>query len=102
MRFLLKARPNTDRLNQHIADGSFGPRLQQILSEVKPEAAYFTEEEGRRTAILIIDVQQVTDIPKVAEPFFFMGAEVFMHPVMSAEDLAKANIDELGKKWGGS
>jgi hypothetical protein len=102
MRFLLKARPDRDRINQHIKDGSFGQRMQQVLSELKPEATYFLEEAGQRTVILILDLQQTSDIPKVAEPFFFMGADVFIHPVMTPQDLANANLDELGRRWGGS
>ncbi len=100
MRFLVKARPSLERTNQSIQDGTFGQKMQRIMSELKPEAAYFTEEDGHRTAIMIVDIQQASDIPKVGEPFFHMGAEVFFHPVMSAQDLASSNLEELGKKWG--
>ena len=101
MRFLIKARPDTQRINQHIKEGTFDQRMQRVLSELKPEASYFLEEGGRRTAILIVNLQQANEITKVAEPFFFMGSDVFIHPVMTPEDLAKANLHELGQKWGG-
>ena len=102
MRFLIKARPSTERINQHIKEGSFEQRMQHVLSELKPEATYFLEEAGRRTCIMIVDMQQTSDIPRYAEPFFFMGAEVFIHPVMMPEDLVRSNLAELGKKWGGA
>ena len=102
MRFLIKARPSIDHVNRHIKEGSFDERMKRILSELKPEATYFLEEEGRRTCIMIVDMQQTSEIPKYGEPFFHMGAEVFIHPVMTPEDLAKSNLAELGKKWGGA
>ena len=102
VRFLIKARPSLDRVNQHIKEGSFEERMRSVLSELKPEATYFLEEAGRRTCIMIVDLQETSEIPKYAEPFFFMGAEVFIHPVMTPEDLAKSNLAGLGKKWGGA
>lgn len=99
MRFLIKAKPQCDRINKSIQDGTFGEKMQRILSELKPEAAYFMEEGGCRTAIIVVDVAEAKDMTTVAEPFFQMGGEVFLHPVMTAQDLANANLTELGKKW---
>jgi hypothetical protein len=102
MRFLVRAKFPAERVNQSILDGSFADKMQQTFSELKPEAAYFLEENGNRTAILIVDISEASQIPKVAEPFFQgMNAAVHLHPVMSVEDLAASNLAELAKKWGG-
>jgi hypothetical protein len=46
-------------------------------------------------------VNQAAQIPRIAEPFFLrMNAEVRFHPVMTAEDLAAAGLDDLAKNWG--
>lgn len=43
----------------------------------KPEAAYFTEMDGRRTGIIIVDVKDPSQIPALAEPYFLaVNAEV--------------------------
>jgi hypothetical protein len=40
-------------------------------------------------------------VPRIAEPFFLrFNAEVEFRVCMLPEDLAKANLEALGKKWG--
>ena len=103
MRFLVKVKPDLERVNKSILEGNFEARMQQTLSDLKPEAAYFFEENGHRTAILIVDIQSPTEITKIGEPFFHgMHAEVHFHPVMSAQDLAGAKLQESAKKWSGA
>jgi hypothetical protein len=92
-----------ERTNASIADGTFDRKMQQLLSDLKPEAAYFLEEDGHRTAILIVDIQKASEMTKVGEPFFLgMKAEVHFHPVMSAQDLAESKLSDLAKKWSGA
>lgn len=106
MRFLVKVKTSLARVNQSILDGSFMPTMQGILTDLKPEAAYFLEEDGCRTALLVVDISEVSQIPRVAEPFFHaMNAEVRFHPLMTAQDLASANpsnLQELARKWSGT
>ncbi len=42
----------------------------KILAAIKPEATYFTEIEGQRTALLIVNLETASQIPSIAEPFF--------------------------------
>ena len=100
MRFLLKITPTTGAFNALIKNGSAEQKMQAILAETKPEAAYFTEINGNRTAMLIVNIDDVSQIPFFAEPWFLQfDAGVEFHPVMLGEDLGKANLGELGKKW---
>jgi hypothetical protein len=101
MRFLVKATIPTVAGNTAIREGKLGPKIQAVLAELKPEAAYFMEEGGHRTALLVVNVQDASEIPRFAEPFFLgMNAEVRFHPVMTAEDLGRAGLDQLAQKWG--
>jgi hypothetical protein len=71
-----------------------------MLGEIKPEAVYFTEHQGQRTAILIVDVPDPSKVPSLAEPWFLaFNADVEFHIVMTPDDLQKAGLEELGKKW---
>ncbi len=82
-------------------DGSAGDKLNAIIESIGPEAVYFTEMAGKRTAIIIVDMEDASQIPSLAEPFFLtFEADVRFHIVMSPEDLAKAGLEELGNKWG--
>ena len=100
MRFLVKDKPDRERTNKSIVEGTFHERMRQILSQIKPEAAYFFEESGHRTALFVVEVQKASDIPSIGEPFFHgMGAEVHFHPVMTLEDLRESNLQETATQW---
>jgi hypothetical protein len=72
----------------------------RILDDIKPEAVYFTEQDGKRAGILIVDVKEPSRVPSIAEPFFLhFNADCHFQIVMSSEDLKKAGLEELGKKW---
>jgi hypothetical protein len=101
MRFLLKAVVPVEAGNRGVKDGSLGARLKQVMEELKPEAAYFYTEDGKRTSLMVIDLKDASQIPAVAEPFFLgLNAHVELHPIMGPEDLAKAGLENLAKKWG--
>lgn len=75
--------------------------MQKILAAQKPEAAYFTDMDGKRTAILIVELAKASDIPALAEPWFLtFNASLEAHPVMTPEDLGAAGLEKLGKEWG--
>ena len=86
--------------NAALREGSAGKKLNAILEAIKPEAAYFTEHNGQRGAVLIVDLPDASKIPALAEPWFLsFEADVQFRIAMSAEDLKRAGLDELGKKW---
>jgi hypothetical protein len=86
--------------NAAVRDGSVGPKLHKILEAIHPEAAYFSEHNGRRGGTFVVNVNSASDIPALAEPFFLtFHAEVEFRIAMTPEDLARAGLDALGKKW---
>ena len=100
MRMLLQVRIPHERFNAAVRDGSAGSKLNRILEETKPEAVYFTERNGHRGAVLIVEMADPSRIPTLAEPWFLtFNADVEFQPVMSLEDLKRAGLDALGKKW---
>jgi hypothetical protein len=63
---------------------------------VKPRS----RSETARGAILIVDVPNPSKIPALCEPWFLMfNADVEFHIVMTPQDLERAGLDALGKKW---
>ena len=100
MRFLLKVSFPHAGFNEGVRKGTVGKTMDRILEEIRPEAAYFVEMHGRRTAILIVNMKDASGIPALAEPWFLhFGADVEFHPCMVGEDLKAANLEALGKKW---
>jgi hypothetical protein len=103
MRVLLKATMNIEAGNRAIRQGNISSTIQSILEEQKPESAYFLASEGQRTALLFLDIQDVSQIPSLAEPWFLaFNADVEVTPAMTAQDLAKAApaIEKAVKKFG--
>ena len=90
MRMLLKATIPTELGNRAIKDGSFAKVMEATMANLKPEAAYFVAERGRRCALFFFDMQDASDIPAIAEPLFVgLHAEIEFIPVMNADDLKK-------------
>ena len=91
MRMLLKASIPTEAGNAGIRDGSMMENMGSILADAKPEAVYFFIENGKRTCLMIIDMNEQTQLPSAVEPWFLsMGADITIVPVMNGEDFEKA------------
>jgi hypothetical protein len=89
-----------EAFNAAVRDGSVGKKIKAILDDTKPEAVYFTEQDGHRGAIMIVNVDEPSQVPKYAEPWFLQfNADCKFRIAMTPEDLAKAGLDALGKKW---
>jgi hypothetical protein len=100
MRILLNVRIPHQPFNDAVKDGTAGSKLNAILEALKPEAVYFTEQHGHRGAFLVVDLADPSGIPALAEPWFLtFQADVEFRIAMSGDDLKKAGLDELGKKW---
>ena len=101
MRMLLQASLPHEEFNAAIREGNVGEIINRIIQEAKPEAVYFTEYYGQRTVIMIINLEDPSQVPAFAEPWFLsFNADVEFHVVMSADDLAHAGLNDLGMKWG--
>ena len=100
MRMIMQVRFPIEPFNSLTRNGTSGTKMKQILDDIKPEAAYFCEQGGKRGGILIVDVNDPSDIAVLAEPWFLtFNAEVEFRVAMTPEDLGRADLGALGKKW---
>ena len=102
MRFLVKVNIPVEAGNEAARAGKLGTTIQSILADLKPEAAYFTDNNGQRTALLFLEMRDASQIPAIAEPWFLaFNANIEIHPVMVPDDLAKAGsaIEAAVKKY---
>jgi len=103
MRFMVRVIWDVEKGNEIARNGNLGEIAQSILEEIKPEAAYFVAEEGNRSAILFVNMEDASQIPAIAEPWFLaVNATVEFMPVMKMDDLLKAreSIERAVKKFG--
>ena len=103
MRFLLKVNIPVEAGNAAAKAGKLATRIQSILADMKPEAAYFTANNGQRSGFIFLEMQDASQIPAIAEPWFLaFNASIEMSPVMVPADLAKAGgaIEKAVKTYG--
>ncbi len=100
MRFIVHVSLPVEKFNQALRDGTAAKKMTQILEDTKPEAAYFCAKDGKRGGYLVVNMQSTAEMPRYAEPWFInFDATVEFLPCMLPEDLRKANLDEIARKW---
>ncbi|MEW5977801.1 MAG: panthothenate synthetase [Acidobacteriota bacterium] len=100
MRMLLNIRVPHEPFNTAVREGTAGSTIAKILEDTRPEAVYFTEHNGTRGAVMIVDVAKASQVPFYAEPWFLkFNADCEFRVVMSPDDLKDAGLESLGKKW---
>jgi hypothetical protein len=104
MRMLLRVSIPVETGNAAAKAGTLGSTVERILADLKPEAAYFfADDDGQRSASIVFDMKDTSQIPGVAEPWFLaFNASVSLRPIMNPQDLAKAGpaIGEAAKQYG--
>jgi hypothetical protein len=88
MRLMLTVQIPTEAGNAAIKDGSLPQIVGVALESLKAEAAYFTDTDGMRTALIFFEMADSSGIPPAVEPFFQgLNAKIKLSPVMNADEL---------------
>ena len=65
--------------------------MEALLKELKAEASYFTIVDGLRGVYVVVNMDDASQMPALAEPvFLWLKGKVEFIPVMLLQDLAKA------------
>ena len=102
MKYILKVKIPNPYGNELLKNPQFGMKMKEVLEEVKAEAAYFTTIDGCRGGYVVVNMNDASEIPAIAEPFFlWLNADIEFVPVMTPQDLGKAgpSIEAAAKKW---
>lgn len=90
MRMMMKMQMDTEAGSKAIADGTLPQVMGKTMEALKPEAAYFGPDGGKRTAFIIFDLEDPSQLPSITEPIYStMKASIEIFPVMNREDLQK-------------
>ena len=78
-------------------DGRLPKVMQSTVEQLKPEAAYFGPDGGQRTALIVFDMDDPSQLPAISEQFFSeFNATVEFFPVMDRADLERS-LSALGQ-----
>jgi hypothetical protein len=105
MRMMLRVSIPVENGNAAVRAGSLGKTIQRILADLKPEAAYFSEENGKRSGFVIFDMKESSQLTAIAEPWFLaFNATLTVRPAMNLEDLnaGAAGMEHAAKNYGKS
>jgi len=102
MRMMLFVTFPTRKFNEMWERGEIGPKMQQILEDIKPEAVYFGRgERGQRGVVVIVDIPTPSDLSRFTEPWYLtFEASVETSICMTLEDVAKIDMEALAEKYG--
>lgn len=88
MRTMLKVEIPVEAGSKATKDGSLAETVKAVFSRIKPEAAYFSPDGGKRSIHAFFDLPDPTEICPALEPFFMnLDAKVELVPCMTAEEL---------------
>ena len=90
MRMMIKFSFPVDAGNAAIRTGKVEKIFQQLIEDLKPEAAYFHAVDGNRGGFFVVNMRESSQIAEIAERLFFgVSAKIELVPVMTADDLRK-------------
>ena len=105
MRVMLKVNIPLEEGNRMVREGKLVETIKTILDVQKPDAAYFCEDEGKRTAFIFVQVKKNSELLGLAEPWYMaFNAYVGLRAIMTFDDLAKAEptIKKIARKLAGT
>ncbi len=93
MRMLVNVIFPIEPFNSMVKNGTAGEVIGKVLEEIKPESIYFTEIDGHRSAVMVVDLPDASAVPSIAEPWFLnFEANCEFRIAMTPEDLMKADL----------
>ena len=95
MRFLAKVTIPVEKGDEAFKSGELPRTMQSAMHRLKPEAAYFVEEDGKRECLFVFNL----DVPSLLKPLFpNLDASFHVTPVMNAAEFEQGLGDAKGKQ----
>jgi hypothetical protein len=88
MLMLLKCQVPVDKGNEAIASGKMAEAIGKAIGQAKPQSVYFCLMDGKRTMLMVFDMESANQQMLIGEPLFqLLDAELSVIPCMTPDDL---------------
>ena len=95
MKFIVEASLPHEPFNTYVRDGVAGDRIGEVLQALQPEVVYFTDLGVGRGILMIMDIDDMSQVPHVTEPLMLaFNATVHYRLAMAPEELASAGLEK--------
>ncbi len=103
MRMMMKVVVDTQAGNEAVMNGRMGEIIKEVMEVGRPEASYFSTEDGQRVAYFFLDMHDSSQMPALGERAFQeLRARIEYKPVMNLEELQKGLKAIAGKATAGA
>jgi len=93
VRMMLKVQIPPEGGNRAISAGKQGAIFEALINRIKPEAVYFTQEDGLRTVYFVYTIHETMDFAAIHEPLIQgFGARVYDMPALTWDELKNAFV----------
>src|ERR1700685_1738009 len=93
MKFIVEADFPLEPFSTYVREGTAGEKIGAVLGAIKPEVVYFTDTGVGRGAMMIVELDNASQIPHVTEPLMLnFKASVHYRLAISPEELQSARL----------
>ncbi|RBP02816.1 hypothetical protein DFR50_14915 [Roseiarcus fermentans] len=87
MRMMLRMVIDATDGSDAIQSGAMQRAIGALVEKLKPEAVYFSTEDGMRAGYIVFDMTSANQQVEIGEPLFDLGCEVHLTPCMTPDEL---------------
>lgn len=94
MKFIVDADFPLEPFSTYVREGTAGEKIGAVLGAIKPEVVYFTDAGVGRGVMMIVELDNASQIPHVTEPLMLnFKASVHYRLAISPEELQSAGLE---------
>ncbi|MDR3496616.1 MAG: hypothetical protein P4L82_18615 [Ancalomicrobiaceae bacterium] len=87
MRTMLRITIDPLKGSEALKAGAMQKAIMGFVEKFKPEATYFTVDDGMRAGFFVFDMTGSDQMPAIAEEFMHIGCKITLTPCMTPQDL---------------
>ncbi|MFT5848715.1 panthothenate synthetase [Psychroserpens sp.] len=100
MKMLVNVTFPIEPFNTMVKKGTAGEIIGRVIDDINPESIYFTDQDGHRGAVMVVEISKAVDIPSISEPWFLnFEASCEFKIALTSDDLMQSNLTKLAEKW---